>query len=139
MRADHFTDLAAWRACNQFKKAAFELCETTPLAHDDELRAQLKRTAFGPAGRIAEGFRRIDPPTFVRLTVVARTLLTDAQRHLQTAMAKGYITEEVRIEHEQLADAAIDEIARLMKYLQSPRAQQDARRLRGRHQARRAR
>lgn len=138
MRADHFTDLAAWQACNTFKKAAVDLCETTPLAHDDTLRRDLERAAYGPTARIADGFRRLDPPTFTRLAMVARTLLMDARRHLEAARHKGYITEEVRIEHEHLADAAIDEIAGLMKYLQSPRSRQDARRARAREHARRA-
>lgn len=138
MRADHFTDLPAWQACNTFKKATFELCETTPLAHDDELRGQLQRAAFGPGGRIAEGFRRLDPATFTRLAMVARTLLMDAREHLRSARTRGYITEEIRIDMEQLADAAVEEVARLMKYLQSPRAHLDARRLRERQRARKA-
>jgi four helix bundle protein len=132
MRADHFTDLPAWQACNTFKKATFELCATTPLAHDDELRGELQRAAFGPTGRIAEGFRRSDPATFTRLATMARSLLIDARRHVQAARTRGYITDEIRIDLEQLVDTAVDEVARLMKYLRSPRAQLDAKRRRER-------
>ena len=45
---------------------------------------------------------------------------------------RGYITEKVRLEHESLAEAALQEVTGLMEYLQSPEALRNARRARER-------
>ena len=55
-----------------------------------------------------------------------------------TAVDKGHITEAVRLEYDELAEAAIQETTGLMEYLQSPDALRNARRARERRDEKRA-
>ena len=56
----------------------------------------------------------------------------ESQNHLRDAVDEGYITEDVRAQHDQLAEAALQEVTGLMEYLQSPEALRNARRARER-------
>ena len=56
----------------------------------------------------------------------------ESQNHLRDAVDKGYIPEETRLEHDALAEAALQEVTGLMEYLQSPEALRNARRARER-------
>ena len=56
----------------------------------------------------------------------------ESQNHLLDAVDKGYITEEACLEHNSLAEAALQEVTGLMEYLQSPEALRNARRARER-------
>jgi hypothetical protein len=56
----------------------------------------------------------------------------ESQSHLLDFVAKRYITEEVRLEVNELAETALKEVTGLMEYLQSPEALRNARRARER-------
>jgi hypothetical protein len=64
--------------------------------------------------------------------VIARSSLMESQNHLRDAVDKGYITEDSRVEHDKLAEAALEEVTGLLEYLQSPDALRNARRARER-------
>ena len=133
-----FTDLRAWQSCDVYKKAIYRLCENGPLSRDWERRNQLEESVKGPPAHIAEGYGRFNPPDFARFTVMARASLMESQNHLRDAVDKGYITEDVRLELDKLAEAALGEVTGLMEYLQSPEALRNARRARERRIASRA-
>jgi hypothetical protein len=86
-----------------FKKAVYRLCENKPIAAD-----------------------------FARFCVIARSSLMESQNHLFDFVDKRYISEEVRLELNQLAETASEEVTGLMEYLQSPEASRNARRARER-------
>jgi four helix bundle protein len=127
-----FTDLRAWQACDAYKKAVYRLCLNGPLARDWHRRDQLESSVAGPPSHIAEGFGRFSPPDFARYTVIARSSLMESQNHLRDAVDKNYITEDTRLELDQLAEAALREVTGLMEYLQSPEALRNARKARER-------
>ena len=133
-----FTDLRAWQSCDVYKKAIYRLCENGSLSRDWERRNQLEESAKGPPAHIAEGYGRFNPPDFARFTVMARASLMESQNHLRDAVDKGYITEDVRLELDKLAEAVLGEVTGLMEYLQSPEALRNARRARERRIASRA-
>ena len=133
-----FTDLRAWQSCDVYKKAIYRLCENGPLSRDWERRNQLEESVKGPPAHIAEGYGRFNPPDFARFTVMARASLMESQNHLRDAVDKGYITEDVRLELDKLAEAALGEVTGLMEYLQSLEALRNARRARERRIASRA-
>jgi four helix bundle protein len=81
---------------------------------------------------IAEGFGRFNPADFARFVVMARSSLMESQNHLRDAVDKRYITEDSRVEHDKLAEAALEEVTGLLEYLQSPGALRNARRARER-------
>src|SRR5262245_19934523 len=56
----------------------------------------------------------------------------ESQSHLLDFVDKRYITEDVRLEINQLAETALEEVTGLMEYLQSPEALRNARRARER-------
>jgi hypothetical protein len=56
----------------------------------------------------------------------------ESQSHLRDAVDKQYLTEEMRLELDALADAALGEVSGLMEYLQSPQALRNARNARER-------
>ena len=132
MGVSRFTELRAWETCDTFKKAIYRLCAEGPLSKDWDRRKQLEKAAAGPPAHIAEGFGRFNPADFARFAVLARSSLMESQNHLRDAVDKTYITEEVRREHDTLAEAALAEVTGLMEYLQSPEALRNARRARER-------
>jgi four helix bundle protein len=132
MGVRRFTELRAWQACDTYKKAVYRLCESGPLSDDWDRRAQLEKSVCGPPAHISEGFGRYNPADFARFTVMARSSLMESQNHLRDAVDKGYITEETRLEHDALAEEALEEVTGLMEYLQSPEALRNARRARER-------
>ena len=56
----------------------------------------------------------------------------ESQNHLLDFVDKRYIGEDVRLELNQLAEKALEEVTGLMEYLQSPEALRNARRARER-------
>ena len=132
MGVRRFTDFRAWQACNVYKNAVYRLCEQGPLSTDWKRRRQLEEAVFGPPGYIAEGFGRFNPADFARFVVMVRSSLIESQNHLRDAVDKRYITEDSRVEHDKLAEAALEEVTGLLEYLQSPEALRNARRARER-------
>ena len=56
----------------------------------------------------------------------------ESQNHLRDAVDKRYITEDSRVEHDKLAETALEEVTGLLEYLQSPEDLRNARRARER-------
>jgi four helix bundle protein len=135
---DRFTNLRAWQACNEYKKAIYRLCEEPPLATDWTRRGQLEESVRGPGAHLAEGYGRFNPPDFARFAVMARASLMESQNHLLDLVDRGYITGERRLELNALAEAALEQVTGLLEYLQSPEALRNARRARERRIATRA-
>ena len=138
MGVHRFTELRAWQACDAYKKAVYRLCSDGPLSRDWSRRLQLEESVCGPPAHVAEGFGRFNPADFARFLVLARSSLMESQNHLRDAVDKGYITDEIRLQHDTLAEAALQEVTGLMEYLQSPEALRNARRARERRIASRA-
>ena len=127
-----FTDLRAWQACDVFKKAVYRLCDNKPIADDMGRRKQIEESSSRPTAHVAEGFGRFNPADFARFCVIARSSLMESQNHLLDFVDKRYITEDVRLELNELAETALEEVTGLMEYLQSPEALRNARRARER-------
>ena len=138
MGVQRFTDLRAWQACHAYKNAVYHLCAAGRLSTDWTRRRQLEASVAAPPSHVAEGFGRFNPADFARFLVLARSSLMESQNHLRDAVDKGYIAEEVRAEHDRLAEAALQEVTGLMEYLQSPEALRNARRARERRIASRS-
>ena len=130
MGVQRFTDLRAWQTCNVYKNAVYRLCREGSLSQDPRLRRQTEDAVAAATSNIAEGFGRFSPPDFARFVVIARASLIESQNHLRDAVDKEHITEEVRLEHDLLAEAALRETTGLIEYLQSPEALRNARRAR---------
>ena len=108
---NRFTELRAWQACENYKKAVYQLCEEPPLADDWKRRDQLEGSVRGPGAHVAEGFGRFNPPDNARFVVMARAS---------------------RASLNELAEIALQETTGWLEYLQSPEALRNARRARER-------
>ena len=86
---------------------------------------------------MAEGYGRFYPADFARFLGMAKASVIEAQNHLQDAVDLGHISEDQRAEHHGLADAALRDVTALIEYLQSPKAADNARKVRAKRQARR--
>jgi len=115
MGVHRFTELRAWQACDAYKRAVYRLCSDGPLSKDWSRRSQLEESVSGPPGHVAEGFGRFNSADFARFLVLARSFLMESQNHLRDAVDKRYITEEVRLEHDTLAEAALEQVTGLME------------------------
>ncbi len=132
-----FEDLRAWQTARAFTLAVYRLCDAGSLAKDFKLRDQLRESAASAVSHVAEGFGRFNPADFARFLGMGKASLIEAQNHLQDAVDRGHITDEVRIEHYSLAKAALRDVVSLLEYLQSPKAAANAQKARAKRQARR--
>lgn len=139
MAAKSFRELRAWQAARAFKVGVYRLIDSGPLSRDDRLCTQLREAAASAAGQISEGFGRFDPLDFARLVKMGRASLIECQNHLQDAVDRGHITEEIRAAHNSQAEQALVEIGSLLDYLQSPEAARNAKRIKEARYARRER
>lgn len=137
MAAKSFDEIRAWKSAREFKLAVYRLCESGPLAADFKFRDQLRTSAASAPSQIAEGFGRFNPADFARFVGIAKASLMEAQNHLQDAVDRNHISEEVRQAHHVLAQVALRDAVALIEYLQSEKAQQNAKKARERRQQRR--
>ena len=127
-----FPGLRAWQSCDQFRLDVLRICAEEPLASDRNLRWQLERAAAGPAAHVAEGYGRFHPPDFAQYGAFARASLMEAQNHLRDAAQRGYISNATHQALDAQAVNALKQVTALMLYLKTPRALENARRIRQR-------
>lgn len=139
MNAKSFRELRAWQTAYALKLRIYDLIEQGPLSRAERLQGQLRESAASAPSQISEGFGRFDPLDFARFVKMARATIIECQNHLQDAVDRHYITEQVREEHDKLAQEALAEIGGLLDYLHSPEAKRNAERIRQRRQERRQR
>jgi four helix bundle protein len=137
--ASSFRELRAWQTARAFKLGVYRLIDVGPLSRDDTLKHQLREAAASCVSHIAEGFGRFDPADFARFVKMSKASVMECQNHLQDAVDRRHITDDVRQEHEERSNAALREIAGLLDYLQSPEAKRNAERLKAERFKRRRR
>lgn len=137
MSVRSFHDLRAWQTARMFKLSVYRLSESGTLATDFKLRGQLCESAASAVSHVAEGFGRFNPADFARFLGMAKASLIEGQNHLQDAVDRRHITDEIRVEHHKLAQSALRDVTALLEYLQSPKAAVNAKKARDKRQMRR--
>jgi four helix bundle protein len=105
--ARHFRKLRAWQTAYASKLRIYDLIEQGSLPQDEKLHTQLREGSVSAPSQISEGFGRFDPVDFGRFVKMARASLMECQNHLQDAVDRRHITDEVREEHDKLAREAL--------------------------------
>jgi four helix bundle protein len=123
-------DIDAWQLARKFKIGVYKLIERDAIAHDFQLRDQLREAAAGAPSQISEGFGRFDPVDFARFVKMARGSIQECRNHLIDAVDRGHMSDATRQEHDALAETLIKEMTALIDYLQSPEAARNAERIR---------
>jgi four helix bundle protein len=137
MAAHSYSELRAWQSARIFKLAIYRLIAEKPLAHDVRLCEQLRESARSAVSHVAEGYGRFYPADFARFLGMAKASIIEAQNHLQDAIDLDHISEEQRARYDGLANVALRDVTALIEYLQSPKAADNAKRVRAKRQARR--
>lgn len=75
---------------------------------------------------------------FARMVIGAKSSIQECRGQLRDAVDCGHITAEARAALDAIAEVAVKEMAGLIDYLQSPEAEENARRIRARSSERRA-
>ena len=130
MTANRVEELRAWQEAYALKLAIYALIGSGPIAQDLKLHDQLRDAAASAVSQIEEGFGRFYPKDFARMVIGAKSSVKEIRGHLRDAVDRGYITEEVRNEHARFAESTLREMAGLIDYLQSPEAEENAKRIR---------
>jgi four helix bundle protein len=122
-------EIRAWQCAYAFKLAVYELIRTTAIDRDFLLRDQLRRSAASAVSQLEEGFARFYPKDFGRLAVGAKASIAESRGHLRDAVDSGHISPDVRMTHDTMAAETLKELVGLIDYLQSPEAEENARRI----------
>lgn len=134
MTFNSVNEIRAWQSAYAFKLAVYDLIRTTPIERDFLLRDQLRGAA---ASAVSQGYARFYPKDFGRLAVGAKASIAEARGHLRDAVDSGHISEDVRVTHDTMADETLKELVGLIDYLQSPEAEENARRIKAKRAERR--
>lgn len=137
MAARTFRELRAWQVARDFKRALYGLTESGSLARDERLQNQIREAAASAVSHISEGFGRFDPADFARFVKMARASIIECQNHLEDAVDRGHIADDIRQTHDNAAQLALREIGGLLDYLHSPEAKRNAERVKQRRIERR--
>jgi four helix bundle protein len=138
MTFNSVNEIRAWQAAYAFKLAVYDLIRMTSIARDFALRDQLRGSAASAVSQLEEGYARFHPKVFGRMAVGATASIAEASGHLRDAVDSGHISEDVRATHDTLARETLKELVRLIEYLQSPEAEENARRIKAKRAEHRA-
>ena len=125
-----FEDLVCWQLAAQLRDAVLELARSPDLSRDLRFCDQLRGAASSVPQNLAEGFGRFDPGDFARFATIARASLDETRNHLLDARTRGYVSEVNLRGLLLLNKRASVATTRLIKYLRSRVARDNAQRLR---------
>lgn len=137
MVANRVEDLRAWQLAYDFKLSIYELIKQGGIPRDTEIGRQLKESAASAVSQIEEGFARFYPKDFGRMAVGGKASLLECCGHVRDAIDRGLITQDTTADTRRLAAEALKELVGLIDYLQSPEAEENARRIKERRAKRR--
>jgi four helix bundle protein len=130
-------ELRAWQTSLKFKRAIYALIDSGALGNDFTLADQLRDASRSAVSQIAEGFGRFNPGDNARFVNMARASLIECRNHLIDAVDRRLISEETRGAQDALLQEALREIGGWLDYLQSPQAEENAKRAKARRIERR--
>ncbi len=130
-------ELRAWQTALTFKRSVYTLIDFGVFAEDFKLEGQLREASRSAVSQIAEGYGRFNPADNARFVNMARASIIECRNHLLDAVDRRLISEETRAKHDALAKEALREVGGLLDYLQSPKAEENAKRAKARRIARR--
>lgn len=121
-------DLIVWQRANELKLAVYDLLKTGPVTRDNDLREQLRRSAAAAPRLIAEGFGRYLPGDFSRYLRAANGELKETYDALRDGVDREYFTSDQIEPLQRLSKRASKAATRLIAYLRTAKAPNEARR-----------
>ena len=102
----------------------FRLSSRGPMKHDYEFVRQIRNSARGAPRNIAEGFSRFVPSENRHFLPYAKASLDETKNHLQDGRECNYFTDEEYAALVTLTERTLAAVSHLMRYLESPAAQE---------------
>jgi len=128
MSPRRFSELIAWQLADQLRREGYRLTATGMASRDFAFRDDIRAAAASVANNTAEGFARYRPREFHRFLEIAKASLAETENHLDDGQSRGHFTvDDTRLARTLAKRTAVAQ-SRLMRYLRSSRATENARR-----------
>lgn len=88
-----FEDLDVWAKARVLDRQLFELCKSSQLTSDFDLKRQLLRSSGSVMDNVAEGFERGGKGEFIQFLSIAKGSAGELRSQVIRAGDRGYLTE----------------------------------------------
>jgi four helix bundle protein len=130
--ARRFEDLLSWQRMRELNVEVWKATDQPPVSANFKFCSQIRDASDSAERNVAEGFGRFHPGQFAHFLDVSRASALETKTLLSKGLAVGYWKEEEFARLDKLADRGIQAVAKLQRYLRSPRAKRNAQRFRNR-------
>ena len=133
---DRYQDFKAWQLMHELSRRVWQLTSKGAASHDWKFRDNIRDAANSAERNFPEGFGRFAPGDFAHFLDHSRASAQETKNQLLKGFNEGYFSEQEFKDADLLAGRALKALAGLQRYLRSPRAKENAKRLRDRMQRR---
>jgi four helix bundle protein len=130
-----FEELDVHKLAVQLRKDVVRMTSTGTVVRDFKFVAQIRDAARGGPRNIAEGFARGAPLEFRKFLGFAKASIAETKNHIDDARENGYFKADDCDHMLGVARRTMAGITSLMRYLETPAAQEAYERMRREHQA----
>lgn len=113
---------------HELSNEIWKATDRPPASHNFKFCGQIRDASDSAARNVAEGFGRYSPGQFAHFLDVARASALETKTLLIKGLDVGYWKQEEFDRLDQLANRGIQAVAKLQRYLRSPRAKRNAKR-----------
>jgi four helix bundle protein len=126
--ARRFEDLLAWQRMHELNIEIWKATDRPPASCNFKFCDQIRDASDSAERNVAEGFGRYSPGQFAHFLDVARASALETKTLLIKGLDVGYWKQEEFDRLDQLANRGIQAVAKLQRYLRSPKAKRNAKR-----------
>jgi four helix bundle protein len=134
MVQDH-RDLVIWQLARSLR-LVLQLTRRRPALFDRDFVGDIRRSARSVVSNTAEGHARFRPKDNHRFLLIARASLKETEEHFGEGLENDYFSKEEHATAHRLIKRITVAMASLMRYLRSPAAEENRKRIEGRQQTR---
>jgi four helix bundle protein len=127
-----YKQLTVWQLADALRREVYRLLNLPRAGRDFKFRNQLTDAVSGIPSNLAEGFRRDSPLDFARFVGYAFSAIAEVAERLEDGEIRGYWSADDLAGVRRLFRRIDRALANLLIYLQSPEAQENAKRARRR-------
>jgi four helix bundle protein len=129
-RMDRYEDFDAWKLAHALNMKVWEMTSRPPVVNDFKFRDNIRDAADSAERNFPEGFGRFGPKEFARFLDHSKASLLETKNELRVGLRRGYFSDDDVRDACGLIDRSLGALTGLQRYLRSPRAAENARRIR---------
>jgi four helix bundle protein len=126
--ATRFEDLLAWQRMHELNTEVWRATDRPPASRNFKFCDQIRDASDSAERNVAEGFGRYSPGQFAHFLDIARASAIETQTLLLKGLEVGYWPKDEFDRLDALAVRGVQAVAKLQRYLRSPKAKRNARR-----------